>query len=111
LGLHVVFDELPYEFARLSGKNIEELAKNYCNYTFARNIKFRLDFLKKELQNRKIDGVIHYTQFACHHLLEDDILRKNLDYPYLTIQGDLPGPSSRQTRVRLEAFSEMLGEI
>ncbi len=110
-GLHVVFDELPYEFARLSGGNIRELAENYSNYTFARNIRFRLDFLKKELQKRKIDGVIHYTQFACHHLLEDDILKKNLDYPYLTIQGDLPGPSSRQTRVRLEAFSEMLSEL
>jgi benzoyl-CoA reductase/2-hydroxyglutaryl-CoA dehydratase subunit BcrC/BadD/HgdB len=111
LGLHVVFDELPYEFARLSGGNIEELAENYCNYTFARNIEFRLDFLKKELRKRKVDGIIHYTQFACHHLLEDDMLKNYLKYPYLTIQGDLPGPSSRQTRVRIEAFSEMLNEL
>jgi benzoyl-CoA reductase/2-hydroxyglutaryl-CoA dehydratase subunit BcrC/BadD/HgdB len=81
LGLHVVYDELPYEFARLSGKNIDELAKTYSNYTFARNLEFRLNFLEKELENRKVDGVIHYTQFACHHLLEDDILRERLDYP------------------------------
>jgi benzoyl-CoA reductase/2-hydroxyglutaryl-CoA dehydratase subunit BcrC/BadD/HgdB len=111
LGFHVVFDELPYEFARLSGGDIGELAENYCNYTFARNIEFRLNFLKEELKRRKVDGIIHYTQFACHHLLEDDMLKNYLNYPYLTIQGDLPGPSSRQTRVRLEAFSEMLSEL
>jgi benzoyl-CoA reductase/2-hydroxyglutaryl-CoA dehydratase subunit BcrC/BadD/HgdB len=111
LGLHVVYDELPYEFARLSGKNIDELAKTYSNYTFARNLEFRLNFLEKELENRKVDGVIHYTQFACHHLLEDDILRERLDYPFLTIQGDLPGKTPKQAKLRLEAFSEMLERL
>lgn len=111
LGLHVVFDELPHEFARLSGKDLKELAINYCDYTFARKISFRLDFLKKELQRRKVDGIIHYTQFACHHILEDEILKNNLNYPFLTIQGDLPGETSRQAIVRLEAFSEMLSEF
>ncbi len=110
-GLHVVYDELPYEFARLTGKNIDDLARNYCNYTFARNLKFRLDFLEKELKKRKIDGVIHYTQYACHHLLEDDILRDRLDYPFLTIQGDLPGRTPKQVNLRLEAFSEMLARL
>jgi hypothetical protein len=111
LGFHVVYDELPYEFARLSGDDLNELAENYCDYTFSRNINFRLEFLQSELKRRDVDGVIHYTQFTCHHLLEDDILNKNLNYPFLTIQGDLPGETSRQARVRLEAFSEMLSEI
>jgi benzoyl-CoA reductase/2-hydroxyglutaryl-CoA dehydratase subunit BcrC/BadD/HgdB len=111
LGIHVVYDELPYEFARLSGENIKDLAKNYCNYTFARSLEFRLDFLEKELEKRKVDGVIHYTQFACHHLLEDDVLRKSIDYPFLTIQGDLPGKTPKQAILRLEAFSEMLENI
>jgi benzoyl-CoA reductase/2-hydroxyglutaryl-CoA dehydratase subunit BcrC/BadD/HgdB len=110
-GFHVVYDELPYEFARLSGNNLEELARSYVDYTFARNIEFRVKFLKKELKNRKLDGIIHYTQFACHHLLEDDILKKNLKYPFLTIQGDLPGKTSRQAKLRLEAFSEMLSNM
>ena len=111
LGFHVVYDELPYEFARLTGKDLKELSKNYVDYTFSRNIKFRLDFLKKELKRRNVDGIIHYTQFACHHLLEDDILKKNLNYPFLTIQGDLPGETPKQAVLRLEAFSEMLSEI
>jgi benzoyl-CoA reductase/2-hydroxyglutaryl-CoA dehydratase subunit BcrC/BadD/HgdB len=111
LGMHVVYDELPYEFARLSGRNMEDLARNYCNYTFARNLEFRLKFLEKELERRKIDGLIHYTQYACHHLLEDDILRERLDYPFLTIQGDLPGKTPEQAKLRLEALSEMLSKF
>lgn len=111
LGLHVVFDELPYEFARLTGNDIDDLAKNYCNYTFSRELEFRIDFLKKELKKRKVDGVIHYTQFACHHLLEDDVLRNRLNYPFLTIQGDMPKKTPGPVRLRLEAFSEMLSKF
>jgi benzoyl-CoA reductase/2-hydroxyglutaryl-CoA dehydratase subunit BcrC/BadD/HgdB len=108
LGLHIVFDELPYEFVRHSGTDINEIARNYCDYTFARQLDFRIEFLQKELKKRKVDGVIHYTQFACHHVLEDEILRSRLDYPILTIQGDLPGKTPEQLKLRLEAFREVL---
>jgi benzoyl-CoA reductase/2-hydroxyglutaryl-CoA dehydratase subunit BcrC/BadD/HgdB len=110
-GLQIVYDELPYEFLRLGGNSINELAKNYVNYTFARDIEFRLEFLNKQFDARKIDGVIHYTQYACHHLLEDDIFRKEFNYPMITIQGDLPGKTTLQIRTRLEAFSEMINGI
>lgn len=109
LGLNIVYDELPYEFLRLSGADIGELAENYKNYTFARDIDFRMDFLERELDRRKVDGIIHYTQYACHHVLEDEIIRERLDYPVLTIQGDLPRNTPEQLRLRLEAFSEILG--
>lgn len=108
LGLHVVFDELPYEFIRHSGTGIHELARDYCNYTFARPLDFRIKFLQEELKKRKVGGVVHYTQFACHHMLEDDIMRSNLEYPMLTIQGDLPGNTPEQIKLRLEAFREAL---
>ena len=108
LGLAVVFDELPFEFIRHSGTDIHEIAHDYCNYTFARPLDFRIKFLQNELEKRKVDGVIHYTQFACHHMLEDDIMRSKLDYPVLTIQGDLPGNTPEQIKLRLEAFREAL---
>ncbi|TAN37954.1 MAG: 2-hydroxyacyl-CoA dehydratase [Candidatus Methanoperedens sp.] len=111
LGLHIVFDELPYEFIRHGGTTIQEMAHDYCGYTFARPLEFRIDFLKKELEMRKVDGVIHYTQFACHHMLEDEIMREKLDYPMLTIQGDLPGNTPQQIKLRLEAFREMLDRL
>jgi hypothetical protein len=108
-GLHVVFDELPYEFLRLGGRNIDELARNYSTYTFARPVEFRLKFLKRELAKRRIDGIVHYTQFTCHHMLEDGLFRQELDWPMLTVQGDLPGETPAQVRLRLEAFGELLG--
>ncbi len=108
LDLQIVFDELPYEFVRHTGTDINEVARDYCDYTFARPLDFRIEFLQKELEKRKVDGVIHYTQFACHHMLEDEILRQKLDYPMLTIQGDLPGKTPEQIKLRLEAFREVL---
>jgi len=108
-GLHVVFDELPYEFLRLGGRNIDELARNYSTYTFARPVGFRLKFLRRELKKRRIDGIVHYTQFTCHHILEDGLFRQDLDWPMLTVQGDLPGETPAQIRLRLEAFGELLG--
>lgn len=108
LGLQVVFDELPYEFVRHTGTDIHSIARDYCDYTFARPLDFRIKFLQKELEKRKIDGIIHYTQFACHHMLEDEIMRSRLDYPILTIQGDLPGKTPEQIKLRLEAFREAL---
>ncbi|VVB87964.1 2-hydroxyglutaryl-CoA dehydratase, D-component [uncultured archaeon] len=111
LGLHIVFDELPYEFIRHGGCDIKEMARDYCGYTFAMPLESRIDFLKKELRKRKVDAVIHYTQFACHHMLEDEVLREKLDYPLLTIQGDLPGNTPQQIKLRLEAFREMLDRL
>ena len=108
-GLQVVFDELPYEFLRLGGKETGSLARSYSTYTFARPVECRLDFLERELKKRKVDGVIHYAQFTCHHLLEDGMLRERLGWPMLTVQGDLPGETPAQIRLRLEAFGELLG--
>lgn len=108
-GMHVVYDELPYEFLRLGGENLNEIAKSYNDYTFARELMFRIEFLRKELQRRKVDGIIHYTQYACHHVLEDEVLRKELDYPMLTLHGDIPRATPEQIKLRMEAFAEILG--
>ncbi|RLG27344.1 hypothetical protein DRN85_00725 [Methanosarcinales archaeon] len=108
LGLHIVFDEMPFEFIRHTGKNINELAESYADYTFARDLKYRFDFLKEELGKRRIDAIIHCTQFACHHVLEDGMLREHLQYPTLTVHSDLPGPVPEQLKLRIEAFSELL---
>lgn len=113
IGLHVVYDEMPYEFVRIWGKNLEEIAASYRNYTFARNIRFRMDFIEKEIARRDVEAIIHFQQFACHHKLEDPILRqhfnKELALPYITIEADLPGNTPEQVKLRLDAFAERLG--
>jgi hypothetical protein len=106
--LQVVFDELPFEFARLCGRTVPSMARSYATYTFARELAHRFELLEAELSRRRIDGIIHYTQYACHHVLEDDMLRERFDLPILTVQGDLPRRCPEQERLRLEAFSELL---
>jgi benzoyl-CoA reductase/2-hydroxyglutaryl-CoA dehydratase subunit BcrC/BadD/HgdB len=115
VGMHVVFDEMPFEFIRHSGKNLKEVARSYANYTFAGHIKHRLRFLESQLRRHRVDAIIHFQQFACHHKLEDRILRdylyEKLGYPYMTIEADLPSPTPQQARLRLEAFAERLREV
>lgn len=108
LGLWVAYDELPYEFLRLGGENLDQLASSYADYSFARPLEFRLEIIKAELEKRNVEGIIHYTQYACHHILEDDMFRHELDLPILTIQGDLPRKADEQLKLRLEAFYESL---
>jgi len=113
LGLHVVYDEMPYEFIRHTGRTLGQVACSYASYTFARSISTRLGFLKSELKRRDVDGVIHFHQFACHHKLEDPVLREELGklgYSFITIEADLPSHTPEQTKLRLEAFRERLGE-
>ncbi len=115
LGLHVVFDEMPFEFIRHSGKSIREVARSYASYTFAGHIKHRLRFLESQLRRHHVDAIIHFQQFACHHKLEDRLLRdylnNKLGYPYITIEADLPSATPQQARLRLEAFAERLREV
>jgi hypothetical protein len=108
LGLFVVYDELPYEFLRLTGRGVLDLAMSYADYSFARPLDFRLKIIKEEIKKRNVDGVIHYTQFACHHTLEDELFRREIDKPLLTIQGDLPRCVDEGMKLRLEAFYESL---
>lgn len=107
-GMQVVFDELPWEFARLGGRTLRTMARNYAGYTFGRDLEYRFEVLERELGRRRVEGIVHYTQYACHHVLEDEMLRERFDLPMLTIQGDLPRRCPEQERLRLEAFAELL---
>ena len=107
-GMQVVFDELPWEFARLGGRTVETMARSYAGYTFARDLEHRFAKLGRELARRRVEGVVHYTQYACHHVLEDEMLRERLDLPMLTLQGDLARACPEQEKLRLEAFAELL---
>ena len=114
LGLHIVYDEMPYEFLRLRGDTVKSISESYADYSFARNITHRIKLLKSELKQRGVEGIIHFHQFACHHKLEDPILREALcaeGYPFITIEADLPSKTPQQTRLRIEAFKERLGDL
>jgi benzoyl-CoA reductase/2-hydroxyglutaryl-CoA dehydratase subunit BcrC/BadD/HgdB len=107
-GARVVFNEVQRQFSlpvREGG-----LIEQYRAYTYPYDIFHRLDFILPELERRGVHGVIHYVQSFCHRQIEDLILRKRIALPVLTIEGEQPGRVDERTKIRLQAFTELLGE-
>ena len=60
--------------------------------------------------NHEIDGVIHYTQKFCHRALDNIVLKEKLPYPLINIESDREHKLDERTKIRLDAFIEMLKE-
>lgn len=102
----VVYNEIPRQFAIISGA--PDLISAYTEYTYPYGVWTRLKDIKKEVEKRRIVGVINYVQSFCYRHIEDILIRRHLDVPVLTLEGDRPGSLSAQTELRLECFLEML---
>jgi len=106
LGAHVVFNEVQRQFALpYFGKDITE---RYLEYTYPYEVFSRVKDIREETKARGIRGLIHYVQAFCFRIMEDVILREALGIPVITIEGDLPKPLDTRTKLRIEAFIEML---
>jgi benzoyl-CoA reductase/2-hydroxyglutaryl-CoA dehydratase subunit BcrC/BadD/HgdB len=106
-GARVVFNETQRQFSMPYG--IPDLVERYRAYTYPYDIFFRLADIERELEKRRVDGVIHYVQSFCFRQIEDLIVRKSLSLPILTLEGDKPGPLDARSRIRIESFLEMVG--
>ncbi len=105
-GARVVFNELQRQFRMpFTGGDIID---QYLEYTYPYHIRFRLEDIKREIGRRRLDGIIHYVQAFCFRQIEDIIIRNELDLPVLTIEGNRPGRIDVRTKIRLEAFLDML---
>ncbi len=105
-GARFVFNEVQRQFSlpnRSGG-----LVGHYLAYTYPYDIFHRIDDIIPELKRRRIQGVIHYVQSFCHRHIEDLIIRKKIAMPVLTIEGESPGLVDERTKIRLQAFIEML---
>lgn len=103
-----VYNEVQREFAfprALKAKNIYE---QYYDYTYPYDVEFRLEEVKRQIIERKIDGIIHYTQAFCYRALQDIVIKESLDIPVLNIEGDKLNKLDARTKLRLEAFLDML---
>jgi benzoyl-CoA reductase/2-hydroxyglutaryl-CoA dehydratase subunit BcrC/BadD/HgdB len=105
-GADVVYNEMPRQFAIIS--NTADVVSAYTEYTYPYGISARLDDVKAEVKRRDISGVINYVQSFCYRHIEDILVKRYLDVPVLTLEGDRPGPLSAQTALRVECFLEML---
>ncbi len=105
-GARVVFNELQRQF-RMPGKG-GDIIDQYLEYTYPYHIRFRLADIKREIERRRLDGIIHYVQAFCFRQIEDMIVRNELDLPVLTIEGNRPARIDVRTKIRIEAFLDML---
>ncbi|MHB9924369.1 2-hydroxyacyl-CoA dehydratase family protein [Clostridium botulinum] len=111
LNARFVYNEVQREFAFPRGIEAANIFEQYYDYTYPYDIEFRIKELKKQIENRKIDAIIHYTQAFCHRTVEDIVLKKELDIPMLNIEGDKLNTLDARTKLRLEAFLDMLLDL
>jgi benzoyl-CoA reductase/2-hydroxyglutaryl-CoA dehydratase subunit BcrC/BadD/HgdB len=107
-GLHVVFNETQRQFSLPYHSG--GIVQRYVSYTYPYGIFSRIEDIKKEIKRRKIKGIMHYVQAFCYRTMEDVILRDAFKIPFITIEGDLPKKLDARTKMRIEAFAEMLKE-
>jgi len=106
LGAAVVFHEFPRQFSM--PYETGDLVEQYLRYTYPYDIWGRLHDLQEAVAARRLDGLVHYTQSFCFRQMFDQTIRDNLNVPILTIEGDRPTPLDSRTRMRLEAFVDVL---
>ncbi len=107
LGARVVFNEFQRQFSMPF--DTRDIVEQYALYTYPYDVEGRVEDISREVKRRKLDGLIHYTQNFCFRQIQDIVLRKKLDVPILTIEGDAPGQLDQRVKIRLESFVEMLG--
>jgi benzoyl-CoA reductase/2-hydroxyglutaryl-CoA dehydratase subunit BcrC/BadD/HgdB len=105
-GAAVVLNEVARQFAMPGDP--ASLTEQYLRYTYPYSVFGRLDDIRAEIRRRKIDGIVHYVQSFCFRQIEDILLREEVGLPVLTLEGENPGPVDGRTRIRIEAFVEML---
>jgi benzoyl-CoA reductase/2-hydroxyglutaryl-CoA dehydratase subunit BcrC/BadD/HgdB len=106
VGGRVVYNEIQRQFSMPCAEG--DIVDQYLKYTYPYGIKGRLEDIRKAIEERQLDGLIHYTQTFCFRQIYDIILRESLPLPLLTIEGDKPGKVDSRTALRLETFVEML---
>lgn len=107
-GARVVYNETQRQFAMLDGLDEPDLVGQYLAYTYPYAIFMRLEDINAQVEARRLDGLIHYVQSFCYRQIQDALVKRSVGVPVLTVEGDAPGPLDSRTRLRLEAFVEVL---
>jgi benzoyl-CoA reductase/2-hydroxyglutaryl-CoA dehydratase subunit BcrC/BadD/HgdB len=105
-GARIVFNEVQRQFTMPF--ETDDIVQQYLRYTYPYDIFCRVEDINREIERRQIDGIIHYTQSFCFRQIEDIIVRKQVNVPILTIEGDSPCSLDARTSLRIESFLEML---
>lgn len=107
-GARVVFNEVQRQFAMPF--KTDDIVEQYRLYTYPYKVFLRLEDIAREAELRQLDGIIHYTQSFCYRQIEDQIIRKRLNFPILTLEGENPTGLDARNKMRLESFLSMIGD-
>lgn len=104
--VNVVFNEIQRQF---SMPYLEaDIVDQYLKYTYPYSIFQRLEDIRSEVNRRNLDAVISYSQSFCHRQIDNILIKKYMDVPVLTVEGDQPGKLDARTKLRIESFLDML---
>ena len=106
MGGRVVFNEVQRQFSM--PEPCKDILDQYLHYTYPYDIGGRIADIRRAVMERRLDGLIHYTQTFCFRQLYDMIIRKESPVPVLTLEGDRPGKIDSRIALRIETFIEML---
>jgi len=102
----VVFNEIQRQFSMPF--KTTDVVTQYTKYTYPYPIDYRIMDIQEQIELRRLDGIIHYSQAFCSRQLDDLIFKKRLKIPILTIEADKPGSIEPKNIVKLEAFMDSL---
>ncbi|MCL2103013.1 MAG: 2-hydroxyacyl-CoA dehydratase [Syntrophorhabdaceae bacterium] len=105
-GARIVLNEVQRQFAMPSPT--DSLVEQYLQYTYPYSFFERIRDIKKEIALRGARGVVHYVQSFCFRQIEDILLRAEIGVPVLTLEGESPASVDERTRIRIQAFVEMI---
>lgn len=111
LDASIIYNEVQREFSFPRFSNAKNIYEQYIDYTYPYNSNFRIEEIKKQVKERKLDGLIHYTQAFCHRAIDDIIIKASIDLPILNIEGDQLNILDARTKLRIEAFLDMLSDL
>ncbi|QCX32880.1 2-hydroxyacyl-CoA dehydratase [Caloramator sp. E03] len=107
----IVYNEVQREFAFPRFDRAKDIYEQYYDYTYPYSLEFRLKEIEKIIKERNIDGVIHYTQAFCYRAIDDIVIKRKLNIPVLNIEGDKLNCLDGRTKIRIEAFLDMLMDL
>jgi benzoyl-CoA reductase/2-hydroxyglutaryl-CoA dehydratase subunit BcrC/BadD/HgdB len=105
-GARIVLNEIQRQFAMPYQCN--SLAEQYCKYTYPYSLSQRIDDILTEIEERRVDGVIHYVQAFCHRGIADIVMREHIGLPMLTVEGNNEYNLTQHLKTRLEAFLDVV---
>ncbi|PKM52513.1 MAG: 2-hydroxyglutaryl-CoA dehydratase [Firmicutes bacterium HGW-Firmicutes-7] len=107
----ILYNEVQREFSFPRAAKAKDIFEQYHDYTYPYDSAFRIKEIKKQIKERKLDGLIHYTQAFCHRAIDDIIIKATIDLPILNIEGDQQNTLDARTKLRLEAYLDMLSDL